>query len=85
MSPEEKEELRRLIRKFYAERPATAHGCTAVQFAVAREARCTIPEVEAACAFLLDLGQLRDVPNNLGSQKYFQISAQGTLAHERGE
>lgn len=85
MNAEEKEEFRRLVRKFYAERPATAHSVTAVHFSVGRSLACTIPEVEAACQFLLDRGQLKEIPNKMGSLRYFQIHADGTLAHERGE
>ena len=85
MNAEEKEEFRRLVRRFYAERPATAHSVAAVHFSVARSMACTIPEVEAACLFLKDLAQLKEVLNTMGSLKYYQISAIGTLAHERGE
>lgn len=85
MTNEDKEDFRRLVRKFYADRPATAHSVTSVHFGVCRQMPCTIPEVEAACQFLLDRGHLKEVKNTMGSLRYFQIHADGSLAHERGE
>lgn len=85
MSPTQKEELRRLVRGWLAERAALAYNLTSIQRGVGRELACTEPEVAEACQLLHDLGHLKDVPNSLGSAKYYQIHAQGTLAHERGD
>lgn len=85
MSPELTEELRRLVRGWLADRAAMAYNINSIHRGVSREIRCTEPEVEAACLLLLDLGHLKIVPNSLGASKYYQIHANGTLAHERGE
>jgi len=85
MNQEAKEELRRLVRGWLADRAALGFNATAIHRGVSREMACTVPEVEDAIALLSDLKQLKQVPNRLGATKYWQIAAEGTLAHERGE
>jgi hypothetical protein len=85
MPPDLKEQLRRGVRGWLADRPALAFNTGTIQRGLSREMSCTEPEVAAACDLLLDLGHLREIPNALGSNRYFKIHASGTLAHERGE
>lgn len=85
MTAEETEEFRRLVRKHLAERPAVALNARSIHAAVSRELRCTLPEVEDACQLFQGLGHFHQLHNSFGSVKYFQITAHGTLAHERGE
>ena len=85
MNAEDTEELRRLVRKHLAERPSVALNANSIQSAVAREIRCTIPEVEDACQLFKGLGHIEQIHNTFGSVKYFKITATGLLAHERGE
>jgi hypothetical protein len=85
MDPQAKEEFRRAVRAYLAERPSLAFNENVIQRHVTREVPCTAPEVLAACDFLKDLGHIKEVPNSMGSLRYFQITAQGTLAHERGD
>lgn len=85
MDAEEKEELRRLVRGWLADRAALAYSATQIHRGLSREIRATVGEVESALHLLLDLGHLKLVPNGLGATRYFQIHAAGTLAHERGE
>jgi hypothetical protein len=85
MTPENKEDFRRAVRRYFAERPSLAFNETMVHAKVAREIPCTVPEVLAACEFLKDLGHLTEVKNTMGSLRYFKIHAEGTLAHERGD
>jgi hypothetical protein len=85
MTADQKEELRRGVRGWLADRSALAFNVGTIQRGVSRSIPCTEPEVEAACVLLLDLGHLKEVPNTLGANRYFQIHAAGSLAHERGE
>lgn len=45
----------------------------------------TDDEVAAAAAFLVSLGQAREIPAALGATLYYQATAAGVLAHERGQ
>ena len=42
-------------------------------------------DVEAALALLVSLGQATEQPDPLGATKYYQATAAGVLAHERGQ
>ena len=85
MNAEETEELRRLVRRHLAERPAIALNVTQIHHGISRQISCTVPEVEAACILFKGLGQMEEIYNTFGSLKYFKITAPGTLAYERGE
>ena len=85
MNSQQKEELRRLILRFLAERAALSYNSASVQRGVSREMAHTIPEAAEALELLLDLGFLKIIPNTFGASKYYKISATGTLAYERGE
>ena len=85
MNPQQKEELRRLVLRYLAERAALSYNSASVQRGVSREMAHTIPEAAEALELLLDLGFLKLVPNELGASRYYRISAAGTLAYERGE
>ncbi len=85
MTPEEKQELRELCRAHLAERPRLALASSDVHRAVSRKLQCTIPEVADALELLVKLGQASKQYAKLGSTVYYQISADGQLAYERGE
>lgn len=85
MTTEQKEELRRLVLRFLAERAALSYNSASVQRGVSREMAHTVPEAADALELLLDLGLVKLVPNTLGAARYYKISAAGTLAYERGE
>ncbi|MEI6605142.1 MAG: hypothetical protein WCP35_07520 [Verrucomicrobiota bacterium] len=85
MSNEQKEELRRLCLRWLAERAALAFNSSSIHRGVARDLACTLPEAEASLALLLEIGWLKEIPNKLGAIRYYQVSAAGTLAYERGE
>ena len=85
MSIQQKEELRRLVLRYLAERAALSYNAPSVQLGVRREMACTLPEVEEALEMLLDLELLRHIKNTFGAAKYYKVSAAGTLAYERGE
>ncbi len=85
MTPEQKEQLRRLVLRFMAERAALSYNSASVQRGVSREMACTVPEITDALELLLDLGLLKRIENRLGAARYYQITAAGTLAYESGE
>lgn len=84
MNNTQKEELRRLVLAWMAQRAALAFNANSVQRGVSREMSCTIPEIEEVMLFLFSLKLLDEVRNSLGAVRYFQINAEGTLAYERG-
>ena len=44
-----------------------------------------VEDVAAAAAFLVSLTQATETPAPLGASKYYQATAAGVLAHERGQ
>jgi hypothetical protein len=44
-----------------------------------------VSDVEDALALIVGLGQATQVPASLGSTVYYQATAAGVLAHERGQ
>ena len=44
----------------------------------------TVADVEDALALLVGLGHASSMPVELGATKYYQATAAGVLAHERG-
>lgn len=76
------EECRREVRAYLAERPSIALAPASIRRGL-QEFDFSLKEVKNACAFLKDLGQLKDETEELGSSVYYQITAAGTLAHER--
>lgn len=62
----------------------TARDVPAIRRSINRNSDYTEREVSAACYFLLGLGYLTRRDDPLGSTVYYQISAAGQLADERG-
>lgn len=85
MTPAEKEELRELVRAHLADRPRIALSAQDLHRPISRKIHCTIPEIEDALELLCGLEQVIRTIAKLGSTKFYQISAKGTLAYERGE
>jgi DNA-binding PadR family transcriptional regulator len=85
MSPDQKEELRRLVLGYLARRAACAYNCVSVHQGIRRDMPCTEEEAEETLHFLKSSGLLDEVENKLGSRRYYQANAKGILAWERGE
>lgn len=82
---ERREEVRHAVLDYLAARPLAAQSAGTIHRRISREFDgLTLPEVEAALIFLADLGHVRIEPDQLGATKYFQVTAQGQLAQERG-
>ncbi len=85
MNSDQKEELRRIVLGFMAKRSACAFNAVSVHAGARRDMPCTEQEVEETLLFLKSSGFLDEVPNKLGSRRYYQANASGILAHERGD
>ena len=85
----QKEDLRRAVREVLAVVPQSAFPASVVLRRVARlQALDFAPaddDVAAALALLASLGQAKSLPAPLGATPYWQATAAGVLAHERGE
>lgn len=79
------EECRYEVRHHLATRSTLAQDAATIHRALSRRHDYTLAEVESALSFLVSLGHavVRDAA--LGSTRYYQISAAGQLADERGE
>ena len=87
MNADAKEELRYICREVLATRFPTALPTRAVRRHAARElGDDTLNEndVEAACLFLVGLGELQVFPDPLGITRPFSATSAGVLAWERG-
>lgn len=84
LSPDQKEELRRLILTWMCERRSCAYTCVSVHMGISRLMRCTQDEVEEEMVFLHKTGNLDEVKNELGARRYFEPSPKGILAYEGG-
>lgn len=84
MNSDQKEELRRLVIGFLAKRSACAFNAVSIQEGVRRDMPCTLEEIDETAVFLKSAGFLDEIPNKLGSRRYYQANANGILAHERG-
>lgn len=81
-----KEDLRRSVREYLADRPGLANSPASIRRVLGREFEdLKLDEVKAALVFLESLKQAELIREKLGSSKYYRITATGTLAHERGE
>lgn len=80
-----REEARRKVRGYLAERPAVAlRAMQIVRGLNAGDANdFTEEEVLVALVFLHGIGQLARIADTLGSTPHWQITTDGTLAHER--
>lgn len=82
---ERKEECRHEVRRYLADRAALAFRAATIQQKLNLEHDFTLGEVRASLVFLVSAKQVEIRPDALGSTEYFQITASGTLAHERGQ
>lgn len=84
---ERREECRRAVRGWLAERPTIAAHTKQILRGLnaGHEHDFTEDEVAQALGFLqcLDPEQVREVKDEVGATRYFKITSAGTLAHER--
>ena len=84
-TPQNREDLRRACRAHLAVRPGVAQSAGTIHSAVRRETPCTLGQASDALKFLVALGHLAETRDPLGATLYYQATAAGILAHERGE
>lgn len=79
-----REECRRAVRAYLAERARLSMGIGAITRGLCREGGFSEEEVADALAYLVSRRHVTESPDPDGATPYFQISAEGVLAHERG-
>jgi hypothetical protein len=77
-----REESRREVLAYVAERAGVALSANQIKRGL--RDRFTLADVCAAIGFLVSKGFVKQEPDPMGATLYFQITADGTLAHERG-
>jgi hypothetical protein len=80
---ERREEVRRNVRGYLAERPGLAFHIRTI--ARSPYVQATLEEVEAAINVLVSMGQAEQQKDQLGATPYYKATGAGILAHERGE
>lgn len=80
-----REDLRRAVRHYLAQRATVAQDAGTIHRAIRRAEPCELREIEAALTFFihLDPPQIRTVRESLGATLYYQITSAGVLADER--
>lgn len=83
----QREELRYAVREILANAASVALTPAMIHRRVIRSRALDfepeLSEVADALGFLDSLGQVKFSPDPLGATPYYQITAEGTLAHER--
>lgn len=84
MDPQEqREDCRREVRRFLAERSQLAFRDQTIQQKLHMEHSFTIGDVRDALAFLVSDKMVEVEPESLGATLYYKITATGIRAHER--
>lgn len=85
MTQEEKEICREEVLRVLAEREAVKLSAPAVRRAVNRDgATFSQDAIDAALRFHVSLHRVTEEPHPDGATLFYQVTAEGTLAHERG-
>ena len=81
---ERREEARMEVRTWLHARSAVSSTAKAIRRGVNNEGFSFKPEeIDEALVFLVSAKQVEITPNDDGATLYYQITAAGTLAHER--
>lgn len=84
----QREELRYAVREQLVAAQTVALTADMVARRVTRarivDFKFEVSDIEAALTLLVGLGQAKESPASLGATKYYQATAEGVLAHERG-
>ena len=73
-----------LLRTLYGTRTVRVAGSFLTR-AAQRDCGCEADAANAEIEFLVSAGYATAIPDPLGPTKYYQISAEGTLAYERAQ
>ena len=80
-----KEDARRAVLRYLAIREGLSFSLGAIVAGLRHEGAFDEDEVKAALHFREGLGHVRKDPDAVGSTPYWQATAPGVLAHERGQ
>lgn len=88
IAQERREECRKDVLGFIAERQAVAHHAKTIRqrLNAGHEHDYTDAEIEAALAFLMGVRPdpfAKEVPDPMGATHYYQATSAGVIAHER--
>lgn len=82
-SQEAREDCRREVLNYLANRPAVALSRDSIRRGLKNEGDFEDSEILHACSFLVSLDFIKSEPASMGATLYYQITAEGTLHHER--
>jgi hypothetical protein len=82
-TPESREECRREVLNYLAERSSVALSRDSIRRGLKHEWGFEDAEILHACEFLVGLDLISSRHGDLGATRYYQITSKGTLHHER--
>lgn len=89
LDPIQKQELRHAAMEYLYARPLGAFPANSVHYMMSRRRLLgfdfTADDAMQALAMLVGLGLAKQIPDPLGGEMCYQITAAGQLARERGE
>lgn len=80
---ERKEECRREVLRYLADRSVIASRAEAIRNSLKREFAFKLEEITAALEFELGAGRLAVEPHSQGATKFYRVTSDGILFHER--
>lgn len=85
IAQERREECRRSVRRYLAERPGLSFHPRIIQRRICEGyfADFTVEDVQAALAFLVSDQQVAPEHDGLGATQYYKATSKGILHHER--
>lgn len=80
-----KEDLRKAVRAYLADRIGTALSTSSIQRGLVKEWKCSEEDISAALYYLISTqpNQVDEQPDTDGATLYYRINAAGVKAHER--
>jgi hypothetical protein len=85
----QREELRYALREQIVAAATVALNAEMLQRRIERARSLnftpSVDDVRTAAAFLVSLGHVKEIPAPLGATLFYQATAAGVLAHERGQ
>ena len=86
LGEQDKADFRRAVRAHLAERPSVSQAPATIHRHAGREFAATLQDTIDACVFLELSGHLTSHHDPMGGKTlYYQATAAGVLAHERGQ
>ena len=80
---ERKEECRREVLRYCANRSVLAFRAETIRNSLHREFHFTLEEINAALEFERGAGRLQVEPHAQGATQFYRVTSEGVLFHER--